>query len=362
MALTRKSRLSRVILGAVVLTGALLAGPLTAGAIPTLQTPAQPKTSADVLSVLDKLAKDNGKLTEQFNQARIDLTNAQKQSDAAAKSLALAQAEVAKDRQALATSLAAQYKGGSFSRTAALMDSASGQAYLDKMQSLSFLADHQKDVATAAVKATEAAKSAQAAADAAVQAAQKQSQTLLARRTTLESEIAKQKQLLATLTAAERAKLAARAAPSRTQLAAVTSVTSVTATGVARAPAAVAVSGSASSAALTAVRAALSQRGKPYVWGAGGPDSYDCSGLTMWAWGQAGVSLPHQSAEQQGMGTPVAQNNLQPGDLVFFGSPAYHVGMYIGNGMMVHAPTTGDVVKISSLAYMSDYSGAVRIG
>jgi cell wall-associated NlpC family hydrolase len=106
----------------------------------------------------------------------------------------------------------------------------------------------------------------------------------------------------------------------------------------------------------------MSQQGKPYVWGAAGPDSYDCSGLTMWAWAQAGVSLPHQSAEQQALGTPVSQGQLQPGDLVFFGSPAYHVGMYIGNGMMVHAPTTGDVVKVSPLAYMSDYSGATRVG
>src|SRR5205807_9412848 len=101
--------------------------------------------------------------------------------------------------------------------------------------------------------------------------------------------------------------------------------------------------------AAAAVNAAMSQRGKPYVWGAAGPDSYDCSGLTMWAWGQAGVSLPHQSADQQAMLPAVDRSQLQPGDLVFFGSPAYHVGMYIGNGNMIAAPHTGDVVRIEAV-------------
>ena len=68
------------------------------------------------------------------------------------------------------------------------------------------------------------------------------------------------------------------------------------------------------------------------------------------------------SGAQQGSGTPVSRSDLQPGDLVFFGSPAYHVGLYVGDGMMIHAPTTGDVVKMTSISYMSDYSGAVRVG
>jgi cell wall-associated NlpC family hydrolase len=114
--------------------------------------------------------------------------------------------------------------------------------------------------------------------------------------------------------------------------------------------------------AATAIQVAREQLGKPYQWGAAGPDSFDCSGLTMYAWGHAGVSLPHSAADQQGMGTPVSQSDLQPGDLVFFGSPAYHVALYIGNGMIIHAPTSGDVVKIVSLSDMPDYSGARRVG
>jgi cell wall-associated NlpC family hydrolase len=102
--------------------------------------------------------------------------------------------------------------------------------------------------------------------------------------------------------------------------------------------------------AATAVRAALSQLGVPYRFAAASPgQAFDCSGLTMWAWGQAGVSLPHFAASQYAMLPHVPLDQLQPGDLVFFYSDVHHVGIYIGNGMMVHAPRTGDVVKVSPL-------------
>lgn len=113
--------------------------------------------------------------------------------------------------------------------------------------------------------------------------------------------------------------------------------------------------------AQTAVDAALSQVGKPYRWAAAGPDAYDCSGLTMWAWAQAGVSLPHNSGMQQASITPVSQSDLQPGDLIFFGSPVHHVAMYIGNGQMVEAPYTGQFVRVVSSS-RSDFAGAGRPG
>jgi cell wall-associated NlpC family hydrolase len=116
-----------------------------------------------------------------------------------------------------------------------------------------------------------------------------------------------------------------------------------------------------SSRASIAVRAALSQVGKPYVWGASGPNSYDCSGLTMWAWAHAGVSLPHSSSMQYGATRRVAQSDWQPGDLLFFGSPIHHVAMYIGNGQLVEAPYTGASVRVTS-AFRSDYVGAGRPG
>jgi cell wall-associated NlpC family hydrolase len=118
---------------------------------------------------------------------------------------------------------------------------------------------------------------------------------------------------------------------------------------------------SAGGRAAIAVRAALAQVGKPYQWGAAGPDSFDCSGLTMYAWAQAGVSLPHSSAAQYGATPRVSASDLQPGDLLFHGSPIHHVAMYIGSGQMVEAPYTGASVRVVSSG-RSDTVGAGRPG
>ncbi|MEV6284866.1 NlpC/P60 family protein [Kribbella sp. NPDC051770] len=117
----------------------------------------------------------------------------------------------------------------------------------------------------------------------------------------------------------------------------------------------------ASGRAAAAVEYAMAQLGDPYVWGADGPSSFDCSGLTMAAWGRAGVSLSHSSKQQINEGRRVSKSQLQPGDLVFFYSPISHVGMYIGNGRMVHASRPGKPVKTESINVMP-YSGAVRPG
>ena len=99
--------------------------------------------------------------------------------------------------------------------------------------------------------------------------------------------------------------------------------------------------------------------GAPYPWGADGPNSFDCSGFTMFVYRQVGVSLPHSSSAQFSSGDRVSRDDLEPGDLVFFGSPIHHVGIYVGGGAYIHAPNSGDVVKISALD-RSDYRGAVR--
>src|SRR5207302_10474352 len=93
---------------------------------------------------------------------------------------------------------------------------------------------------------------------------------------------------------------------------------------------------------------AMRYLGVPYVWGGASPSGFDCSGLTMYVYAQVGVSLPHSSYAQYGMGVAVPQSDLQPGDLVFFYGLG-HVGIYIGGGQYIHAPHTGDVVKISTL-------------
>lgn len=100
--------------------------------------------------------------------------------------------------------------------------------------------------------------------------------------------------------------------------------------------------------------------GRPYQWAAAGPGSFDCSGLVMWAYAHVGVSLPHSSGMQINRGSRVSRSNLQPGDLVFFGSPIHHVGMYVGGGDFIEAPHTGAVVRITSLSGRGDYAGACR--
>jgi peptidoglycan DL-endopeptidase CwlO len=103
-----------------------------------------------------------------------------------------------------------------------------------------------------------------------------------------------------------------------------------------------------------AVNFAYSQLGKPYEWAAAGPDAYDCSGLTMAAWAQAGVSLPHNAAEQYNAIPHVSRSEIQPGDLVFYESLG-HVAIYVGNNQVIHAPTYGEVVKVSSIDMMPVY-------
>ena len=111
------------------------------------------------------------------------------------------------------------------------------------------------------------------------------------------------------------------------------------------------------------VAIAMSQLGTPYVWGGAAPGGFDCSGLVMWAYAQVGVSLPHSTYALYAMGVPISRSDLQPGDLVFFDGLG-HVGIYIGGDQFIHAPHTGDVVKISSLDeswYAATYVGARRI-
>jgi len=100
--------------------------------------------------------------------------------------------------------------------------------------------------------------------------------------------------------------------------------------------------------------------GVPYRWGGSSPSGFDCSGFTSYVYrNAAGVSIPRTSRAQAGFGQPVSRGDLQPGDLVFFGSPVHHVGIYVGGGMMIHSPHTGDVVRYASIS-RSNYSGARR--
>ncbi len=109
-----------------------------------------------------------------------------------------------------------------------------------------------------------------------------------------------------------------------------------------------------------ALEAALSKRGDPYVWGAAGPGAFDCSGLVVWAYAQEGITLPHFTGDQWNSGMHVSRNDLEPGDLVFFYPDISHVGIYLGNGLMVDAPDFGQTVQVQPV-FWANYVGAVRI-
>lgn len=166
---------------------------------------------------------------------------------------------------------------------------------------------------------------------------------LSAEKKTVDTKLAEAKDLLADLEADERERVLAASRSSS------------------RAPVTVPSSVPASGRAAAAVAYAMAQVGDAYVYGAMGENAFDCSGLTMRAWAQAGVSLPHSSSAQFGSGPHIAASDLQPGDLVFYYSPISHVGMYIGNGMIVHAANPGTGVAVAGL-YSMPYVGAVRPG
>ena len=180
----------------------------------------------------------------------------------------------------------------------------------------------------------------------------------LARRHTLLSSIRSE---IATLQAQERAQQARLAAAARARIPA---QTSAAAAATAQNPLGVGASTPEGASVAPPSRyggvVGIAERylGTPYVWGGASPSGFDCSGLTMYVYAQVGVSLPHSSYAQYGMGVPVSQSNLQPGDLVFFYGLG-HVGIYIGGGQYIHAPHTGDVVKISTIG--AGYVGARRI-
>jgi len=201
-----------------------------------------------------------------------------------------------------------------------------------------------------------------------------------AERQSIEAQLQRRKELLASvqgeiarLEAAERAQARALAQAAQAQRRAQTEASVSTSQSTTAAPAAaepvVGVSASTPEATVAppsthggVVGVAMQYLGVPYVWGGASPSGFDCSGLIMYAYAQIGVSLPHSTYALWGMGVPVSRDQLAPGDIVFF-SGLGHAGIYAGGGSFVHAPHTGDVVKVSSMSgwYTSSYVGARRI-
>ncbi len=313
---------------------ALTLVPGTASAMPAQAGSPEEATAlvADATHQLEVVA-------EQVNDARVQLVDQQAAAAAAAAALADAQVQLLSLGAQMDEVAVSAYTGNP-SGFAALLTSSSPEDFLAQVSTLDLIAGRTDDLLAEVSAAAQVAADAQAAADAAGAQAQQSIDQVTAQQAGLEQQIVTYQAQYAALTTAQQAQ-----------------VVQATSGPEVAPPAAVVAD---SDAAQTVVDTALAQRGDPYVWGAGGPGSFDCSGLTAYAYAAAGIALPHSSAAQARMGSPVSRGDLQPGDLVYFYSPVSHIGIAIGNGMMVHAPTSGDVVKVSSVD-MSGYAGARRL-
>jgi peptidoglycan DL-endopeptidase CwlO len=334
---------SGLLLGAVGLTVGLLPG--TASAEPTRAV--SPEQAARLVA---ETSQQLEVVTEQVNTARAELDLQRAAAAAADKAAADAQARLgALDGQIRRIARSAYTGGGEqqFATLDVLMTSQSADEFLSQLGTLNVIAGHTVDVLQQVSAAADAAAQARDAADAARDRAQRSLDEVTARQAGLAADIADYQRQYAALSAPQRQQVDTANATHGGQALATPAAASV----VAR-----------SGAAQAAVNTALAQVGDPYVWGAAGPNAFDCSGLTQYAFAAAGISLPHSSSMQARMGTPVSRSQLQPGDLIFFYSPVSHVAMYIGNGQMVHASTSGQPVKVASVDAMPGYNSARRIG
>lgn len=305
-------------------------------------TPPTP-SAASVQQKLQDLAKQNDQAVELYNQAQVLVQKTQRAAAAAERKSAAAQRSYTASLRALTATIAAQYEGGAFSTAGALLSSKSGQNYLDALNTLTMVNSHNSQVVQTMDAAKRSADAAKKAAAKAAAAAVAQRKSAADQKASVQKQISKYTLLLATLTATQKAAYVSKAAPAPT-----IAITNIPV------PA---------GAAGQAVKFALAQVGKPYVWGAAGPGAFDCSGLTMASWAAGGVSLPHSSRDQYNYGTHVSISALQPGDLVFMYSPISHVTIYVGNGMLVSAVEPGVGVKLVTLAsQMSIVVGATHLG
>lgn len=330
----RQGRLSAVGLAAAVTLTVLLASAPAAVAAPT--DPAAPQTAADVAAQGHELEV----VTEQFNEAREHLAAQQIAVTQAQAELATLQADFDTLTIQLSGVARSAYTGPGMGHLQALMGSDSVAEFLDRVATLDALAGYTNDAIDDVTAAQVEVSAAAAAAEQAVQEAQQQVDEVSRQQQELQTQIAQYQAQYAELDAQQQEQ--ADIAHGGVSLEAPTTVTA------------------GSSGAQSVIDTAMAQLGDPYEWAAAGPDSFDCSGLTQFAFAAAGIALPHSSAMQARMGTPVSRGELLPGDLVYFYEPVSHIGIYLGGGQMVHASTSGEPVKVGSVD-MPGYGGARRL-
>ncbi|WP_055700498.1 C40 family peptidase [Streptomyces silaceus] len=307
---------------------------------------AAPKPSKDeVKSKVDALYEDAGRATDKYNGAKEKQEKLEKQIGDLQDKVARGQEELNDLRDGLGSMASAQYRSGGIDPSLQLFLSSDPDDYLDKASALDQLSgkqvealkkiqEKQRDLAQ---QRKEAAGKLDDLADTRKELGRKKKE--------VQGKLGEAQKLLNTLTAKEKADLAAkeqrasRAAGDRVDLGK-------------EAP--------ASNRGAAALSAAATQLGKPYVSGGSGPNSYDCSGLTQWAYAHADVSITRTTYTQQNDGTKIGRSQLKPGDLVFFNNLA-HVGLYAGNGQVLHAPKPGAVVRYEAMEYLGNFQFGVRI-
>ena len=334
-----RKRITRVIaaLGITTLGGSVLVSP----------SYAEPDIDS-VEARVDKLYHEAEMASERYNEAREELKATQTRLSSLRADLERQQAKVESVREQVAAAVVSQYQGQALSTTSQVFLSEDPDAFLDQLATVSAYNDQQGEMMADFATQVKQLELREAAAKRELAEVAETKDKLAAEKAEIDEKAGAAEELLSDLEAEAEAEAAAAA---RAQ---------ATSRSVDRAPAP-APDVAASGRAGAAVSYGLAQVGDAYVYGAAGPDAFDCSGLTMMAWAQAGVSLPHSSSGQMSSGTPVSSSELAPGDLVFYYSPVSHVGMYIGNGQIVHAanPSSGvEVVDVMSMPY----SGAVRPG
>jgi cell wall-associated NlpC family hydrolase len=347
------------------LAAQLLAGGLIAAATFTLlpaAAQADPKVSAAAAQQkLQALADQAEILVEKYDAGQDTLAAASRQLTAEQHAVAAANAQVDAVRSVMGHVAAAAYESGNADTAVVMLTSGDPQSALWRASYLSLLAQDRALQLRTAVAARNKLTQAQQAQAQQLKQVQALQASLAAQKRAIDALVAQQQAMLAASQAQIAADAAAAARVNRSApRPAVKPAPAARAAAPAPAPPAPPANLGTDGRAAAAVRYAYAQLGKPYRYGGSGPGSFDCSGLTMRAWQAAGVSLPHNAASQYYSTPHVARNALQPGDLVYFGRPIHHVGIYIGNGNMIEAPYTGADVRITNFGYRSDYAGASR--
>lgn len=324
-----------------------------AAAASTLATPALilPGASAaprptiqQVQQNIDQLHEEAEQATEQYNETKESLGSINVRLRAAREKLKRQKVYVARARVLVGKLASETYRRGQMT-TLDILLSDDPEVILAQAGFLPSLTERQNGATNRLKQGVEDLAAAQKDLAAQQKRAEDANQKMRVAANTVQHKLAQARAQLASLKASERAALR------RSQIAAENAgVPSAAVSGGTGSSYCLSMASKATnSGARAALQFACNQLGDPYVWAADGPDSWDCSGLTMKSWAAGGVSLPHSSQLQAGYGTRVSASSVQPGDLVFFNSPISHVGLYLGDGLMVHAPHTGDIVRVAAL-------------